>query len=566
MTVWGWTQRRSLPATRTPAPAATAVIGAGRGGRTYPDLQHRFTARTAGSNRLVGWLGPLAVFALALAMRLWHLGQPHAVLFDETYYAKDAWSLVNFGYVREYVDGADDKILAGHVHGIFTDQPAEVVHPEVGKWMIGAGEWLFGMNPTGWRVSAAVFGALTILVLARLVRRLSGSTLIGCLAGLLLTFDGLHFVLSRLALLDVFLAFWLVCAVACLVADRDYGRARLAERCAAGRDISGFGPVRTLLWRPWRLGAGVCFGLACGTKWSGVYVLAAFGLLMLAWDIGARRAIGVRSAWLKSVIIDGLPGFLMLVGVALVVYVLTWTGWLVHHGTYEARYGHGYGDIAPWGSYLDHPAHGWFDATVSALRSLWHYHAMVYDFHTGSYLASQTHPYMSQPLGWLTLNRPVGIAVTNGIAPGAQGCAAPAGSDCIRQVLALGNPVLWWAAVPALVLSLWQWLVRRDWRFAVPIVAVGASWLPWFRYDDRPIFLFYATAIIPFSCAALAMVCGVVLGPADAARKRRLAGLGLIVALVTGVVICFAFFYPIWSDALLTHTQWQSRMWFNRWI
>ena len=27
-------------------------------------------------------------------------------------------------------------------------------------------------------------------------------------------------------------------------------------------------PVRGLLWRPWLLGAGVFFGLACGTKWN----------------------------------------------------------------------------------------------------------------------------------------------------------------------------------------------------------------------------------------------------------------------------------------------------------
>src|SRR5690606_36999951 len=184
-----------------------------------------------------------------------------------------------------------------------------------------------GRAPMGWRVPAAVVGALTVLVLARLVRRLSGSALIGCVAGLLLTFDGLHFVMSRLALLDVFLAFWLVCAVACLVADRDHARERLRRRYPQTTKIEGFGPVRMLLWRPWRLAAGVCFGLACGTKWSAVFVLAVFGVLVWIWDAGARRAIGVRAAWLKSVVADGLPAFVMIVGVALIVYVLTWTGW-----------------------------------------------------------------------------------------------------------------------------------------------------------------------------------------------------------------------------------------------
>ena len=105
-----------------------------------------------------------------------------------------------------------------------------VVHPEVGKWLIALGEKAFGMDPFGWRIAAAVAGSLMVLVLIRLVRRLTGSTLLGCVAGLLLCFDGMHLVLSRLALLDIFLAFFLICAASCLVADRDWTRARMAAR------------------------------------------------------------------------------------------------------------------------------------------------------------------------------------------------------------------------------------------------------------------------------------------------------------------------------------------------
>ena len=43
-----------------------------------------------------------------------------------------------------------------------------------------------------------------VLVMVRLVRRLTGSTLLGGVAGLLLCFDGLQLVLSRLALLDIY--------------------------------------------------------------------------------------------------------------------------------------------------------------------------------------------------------------------------------------------------------------------------------------------------------------------------------------------------------------------------
>ncbi len=527
-------------------------------------LRERWASRTAGSNPLIGWLGPLSVCTLALGLRLWRLDRPRDLMFDETYYAKDAWSLSRFGYVRETVEKADQRIVAGELDGLFTEQPAQVVHPEVGKWMIAIGEWLFGLDPTGWRVSAAVAGALTVLVLARMVRRLTGSTLLGSLAGLLLCLDGLHLVMSRIALLDGLLALWVVCAIACLVADRDWGRARLLVEHPRTLVVTGFG--RLLFWRPWRLAAGVCFGLAVGTKWSALYVLAAFGLLVLAWDVGARRAIGVRGAWWRATLVDGVPAFGMLVVVALVVYVLSWSGWLVHHEVYAARYGFGYGDSPAWGAYLDAAPDGWFGETVQALRSLWHYHAMIYDFHTGDYLRDATHPYQSHPRGWLTLNRPVGVSVQNHIEAGTQGCAAGADSYCIRQVLALGNPVLWFAAVPALVVSGWQWLVRRDWRFSVPVLAVASSWLPWFAYDDRPIFLFYAVVTVPFSCAALAMVCGVVLGRADASPVRRSAGTVLIITLVGGVGVCFAYFFPLWTGQILTHEQWLGRIWFGSWI
>src|SRR5688572_24409611 len=266
---------------------------------------------TSRHERLWGWIGPLAVAALALGVRMWHLGRPRTLSFDETYYAKQAWSMLKDGYAQDYVEGADKKIAAGNLSDLFiSGQPTQIVHPEAGKWVIALGEAAFGMDSFGWRISAAVVGALTVLVLARLVRRLTGSTVIGCLAGLLLALDGVHLVMSRLALLDGFLTFWIVSAVACLAADHDYMSSRLH---------------RPHLFRPWQLLAGVCFGMACGTKWSGVYVLAVFGLALVVWEVVARRRYRRRSGrhrrlprWslITSTFATAVPAFVMLVGVA----------------------------------------------------------------------------------------------------------------------------------------------------------------------------------------------------------------------------------------------------------
>ena len=127
----------------------------------------------------------------------------------------------------------------------------------------------------------------------RFVRRLTGSTLLGCIAGLILSFDGLEFVLSRLALLDIFVAFFLLCAVHCLVLDRDWYRARMADRVPGQVPATAGGRCAALLFRPWLLVSGICWGLACGSKWEAIYPLAAFGVLVVAWCAGARRSFGV---------------------------------------------------------------------------------------------------------------------------------------------------------------------------------------------------------------------------------------------------------------------------------
>jgi dolichyl-phosphate-mannose-protein mannosyltransferase len=527
-------------------------------GRVLPRAGRRLRPPAEGESRWIGWGGPLGVALLAAVLRLWQLGRPGNLLFDETYYAKDGYSLLLFGYVRDSVENADEMIVRGDLTGLFKPDTSFYVHPDVGKWLIAAGEWMFGLDSFGWRFSAAVCGSLTVLVLARLVRRLTGSTLLGCVAGLLLCFDGLHFVMSRLALLDVFMAFFLLCAVSCLVADRDWGRARMARLAEDGPPYAGgWGPVRGLLLRPWRLAAGVCFGLGCATKWNGVFVLAAFGVLAWAWDSGARRAIGVRLPVLKAAVVDAVPAFFSLVGVATLVYLASWAGWFVHVQAYEESFG------SDWGAYVRTDASGPGEA-LQSLRSLWNFHQEVWHFHTGANLADTTHPYESDPAGWLIVNRPVGIDANTDIKPGQLGCPAP--DKCIEQVLAIGTPVLWWAGALALVAALAYWLGGRDWRFGVALVGVLSSWLPWLRYSDRPIFYFYAVAMVPFTVIALTLVLGKVLGPPDAAPRRRAWGAATVAAFVVMVIANFAFFYPILTDAMLTNEDWLDRMWFARWI
>ncbi|MCG5221184.1 phospholipid carrier-dependent glycosyltransferase, partial [Streptosporangium sp. KLBMP 9127] len=103
-----------------------------------------------------GWLGPLLVTFFGAFLRFDRLGQPNAIVFDETYYAKDSLSLVNWLVERVAIKDADKLLMQNNPNiwqqcaGTELDKCASyVVHPPLGKWMIGAGEWLFGANPFG---------------------------------------------------------------------------------------------------------------------------------------------------------------------------------------------------------------------------------------------------------------------------------------------------------------------------------------------------------------------------------------------------------------------------------
>lgn len=561
-------------------PAATTTLSRTAADDLVPTAAERSKPRAFDLDPIIAWAATLAITLVAAFLRMRDLGNPRALLFDETYYAKHAWSLVHNGYAQSYVDNADQRILAGNLDGLWKGStPDMIVHPEVGKWLIGLSEATIGMTPAGWRFAPALVGALMVFVMIRLTRRVTGSTMLGLVAGVLMTFDGLQFVLSRLALLDIFQAFFVLSAVSCMVADRDWFRRRLdatSDHEAIGdfrRDDPGstdwyrfrgpWGP--RVLWRPWLLAASLWWGLALGTKWSTLYLMAAFGLLYWFWNAGARRMFGVAQPIRKAAIADALPGLLYLVLVPVVIYIASWTGWLMHANVYEQRFGDNplYGPA--WGSYWKKDAQGFFPELFQSLHSLWNYHRALWDFHTEG-LKDATHRYASNPLGWTVLNRPVGVDAQNGILPGEQGCTAAADSTCLRQILLIGTPALWWFGTCALVYSLVAWIGRRDWRYGLVVVGALAAWLPWLRFADRPIFSFYAIVIEPFLILGTVMVLGEILGRADASAIRRRTGAIIAGTVVVAVVVNFAWFWPIYTDGLLTRTEWLERIWFRHWI
>ncbi|EOM77593.1 phospholipid carrier-dependent glycosyltransferase [Rhodococcus rhodnii] len=487
------------------------------------------------TDRVRGWVVTLVVTAIAAVTRFVLLGYPTDAgtpVFDEKHYAPQGWQVLTSG-------------------GWIEDNPGYglVVHPPVGKWMIAFGEAIFGYNGWGWRAASAVAGTVLVLLVIRIVRRMTGSTLVGALAGILLIADGVTFVSSRVAMLDIFLTLFVVAAFGCLVVDRDDVRTRMYAVYAAGRiGDSTFGPRLGVRW--WRFGAGVLLGLACATKWSGIYVVMFLGLLSVAFDVAARRSHGVRRPWLGALVRDVAPALYALVGIPLIVYLLSYTPWFAsENGVDRHAVGTDIGHDGTWSFVPD------------ALRSLWYYSGNVLEFHsTLTNSAGNLHPWESKPWTWPMGLRPMLYYFADGET--VSGCGE---SECVKAVMLVGTPALWWLAFPLFLWALWRTLVRRDWRWAAVLVGYGAVFLPWFATLDRQMYFFYATALAPFLVMGVALALGEALGRGSASVDRRRIGL-LAVCLYVGVVVAnFVWLWPILTGLPITPEMWQRQLWLPSW-
>ena len=510
-------------------------------------------------DRWWGWIGPLLVTAFATFMRFNRLSVPDAVVFDETYYAKDAWSILKHGVEWNWLGPpaysatyANSQIIAGHVSNhLFqacsgTSCGEYVVQPEVGKLLIAVGEWIYGLTSLGWRVAPALFGSLAILVMCRVTRRLTRSTLLGCVAGLLLSLDGLEFVLSRTGILDIFLMFFVLAAFGALVVDRDVSRMRLA-RAMVLEPHDEAGPALGI--RKWRVAAGVLIGCACATKQYGVWYIFAFVGLCIAWDIGARRTVGLRSYVRGALVRDGKWLPLTLGLIPLVTYTVTWLNWLITNTGYDRDYARANGVNIP---------------VISALYSLFEYHKEMLQFGVG---LSVRHPYESQPWDWFFLTRPVAFywnSYTD--ASGLHAAAAGKTGPYVQEVLAIGNPAIWWVSVPAMAFCLGWWLTRRDWRAGSALLCIAAGWVSWLPFVSRTKFYYYALEFEPFIIICIVLCLGLILGPATAPLWRRTIGAVPVGLYVIVVLALFWYFYPILAGKIIPYSDWLSHMWYSGWI
>lgn len=490
------------------------------------------------TDQIRGWVVTGVVALLATITRFLNLGSPTDAgtpVFDEKHYAPQAWQAL-------------------HNHGV-EDNPGFglVVHPPVGKQLIAIGEAVFGYNGVGWRFTGALLGVVLVVLVMRTVRRISRSTLIGAIAGVLVICDGVSFVTARTALLDGILTFFVVAAFGALIVDRDQVRRRMHVALLEGRAAETvWGPRLGVRW--WRFLAGVLLGLACGTKWSGLYFVVFFGAMSLAFDVAARRQYQVPRPWAGVLRRDLIPTAYALVLIPGAVYLASYAPWFASETAIDR---HEVGQSIGPHSVVPLP---------DAVRSLWHYTVKAFDFHKSlTNAAGNHHPWESKPWSWPMSLRPVLYAIDQ---QNVSGCGA---QSCVKAEMLVGTPAMWWLAVPVLLYACWRAFVRRDWRYAVVLTGYCAGWLPWFADIDRQMYFFYAAPMAPFLVMGLALICGDILYPPDRAPtpipgpERRTLGLIAVCCYVALVVTNFAWLFPVLTGLPISQQTWDMEIWLPSW-
>ena len=562
--------------------------------RAVLGLPSRLPSRVVTRN---GWIATVVTTLIAAFTRLWNLGSPHEIMFDETYYVKDAYSIWHLGYEGTWAQNANASFVRGNFSTL-SPEASFVVHPPLGKWLIATGMELTGpASSWGWRLAVALAGIATVFLLCRLVWRLFPSPLLVGLAGLFLAVDGVGITESRIGLLDGFIGLFALAAVYCIVRDRQSQRERIA-RLLEGTAEGALAPKAG--WRPWMISAGVLLGCACSVKWSGLYLLATIGIMTVIWDGTALRAVKAKVWKLETLVSRGWGNFMRLVPVAGVTYLLSWFGWFMNPSAYK---------------------HGWAAAERAAGRGSWlpdsiadfiEYHRAIYEFHVG---LSTPHSYMAKPSGWLLQMRPTSFYWQSNDTLGADAYQCDT-RNCVRAITSIGNIPIWWAAFVAVFAVVAYVALKRDWRGWVVLSGYIGLYLPWFMYWDRTIFTFYTVAFVPFVVLALTVALGWAIGLLDgdgvvtagsvgagasgadasddvAAKETNAQGnlrdnlgaylgggqvlgkdyepsmfMGLI---LTGIIVLaavvFAFlWWPIWTAQVVDYNFWLWHMLFRSWI
>ncbi len=376
-------------------------------------------------------------------------------------------------------------------------------HPPFAKWLIGLSISIFGDNSFAWRLPSAIFGSLTVFSVFA-VMRLFGFTIgQGVAAAFLTLVNQTLFVQARVGMLDAPALGLFALSVLCFV-------------WAGKRIRSRNGAMLGLIL------SGVFLGLGAATKWTtginmiliwmgvaiwrfsesspnGVFLPRIFGAGFAGWRHFSFVGAGLR---------QGLP--------ALAVYALTFAPFILMQGQWSiidlhlGMFNDVAGDLAPH----DHQSRWW----------QW--------------------PFIGEPIWYHFAD-----------APGRQ-----TGDERLwdTAIFYVGNPVVYWAGIPAVLACIAIGLKRADGAMLAASGAYLAFWLVWAIIPRELTFAFYFEP----SAAILGMCITIMIARILPVKMQSMAL--ILWCLAAGLM--FAYFYPVLSGEVLAKDEWLRWVWFKFWL
>jgi Gpi18-like mannosyltransferase len=449
----------------------------------------------------------VSVLLIAAAItRFWHLGHPAEIVFDEVHFVAQG---------RHYLHGES-----------FLDP-----HPPLAKLVISLGILIFGDRPFGWRVGNATIGTALVGITYLLGRRLTGSRLVGAIAGACILCDGLYIVDSHYAVIDIV---YLTCAAVAYLLFFKF--AETPEAKARQRILPWIGLALGLCLASKLYIPAITFLLVVGFI---VYVIARDGptpapplppveprapIESRAKKTKAPAAVPIEvdrldwtSAFFNGLTIVVVLALLLLFGVEQAAHILTialailaiqlaeivwrrrsssiaqaWqmpslshvleprsVGAVVLVGSVAA--------IAYLAVFFPHYYLGWW----GGISDLYHYYGDVIWYEKS--VASATHPYSSRWWSWPLMLRPIAYWQN-----------FPKTGD-VQTVWGGGNPLLWWGALTAITITAVQALERPSMTRSFLVIGYLSYLLIW-AWIGRTLFLYHYMASVYFGYLALAIL------------------------------------------------------------
>ncbi|HWR23897.1 MAG TPA: phospholipid carrier-dependent glycosyltransferase [Feifaniaceae bacterium] len=356
-----------------------------------------------------------------------HPSSFNGMYFDELYHARTAYE---------------------HFKGL---EPYENTHPPLGKVFIMLGIAIFGMNPFGWRIIGALFGAGMVPIFYLFGRRLFKNAEYALLGAALFAFDFMHFTQTRIATIDVYAVFFIL-----LMYYYMY-----QYYC-----MSFYTDGLKATYKPLGL-AGVFFALGAASKWICIYAGGGLAVLLVLSFIKRYREYREATASGDAALMEKTKGYwknvvntllfccVFFIAIPVAVYVLSYLPYMLSVGEHT-------------------------------LEDVWGYQKYMWNYHSG---LEATHPYQSAWWQWPFTLVPMWYYQDTGLPEGQ-----------FATLTASGNPAVWWVCTIATVVLIISRMMRRtkgDPGLTTLFVGAAANFLPWVLVT-RCTFIYHFFATVPF--------------------------------------------------------------------